>query len=99
MKKQPFIKAAFIACCILLAAVACSCEFTPGYYIQQEVADHVIKKGAYLKTEIWHNGAIVQSWYDEITLNTPDTIKCYRHRQSEEFIIKLKKIESACNSR
>lgn len=84
---------------ILLAVVIQSCIFTPGYYIEQEIADNYFKPGAFLKTRIWHNGDIIKSWHDEISLYTPDTIKCYRYKQAKEFVIKLKKIEGNCNNR
>ena len=85
--------------CALLAVVVSSCEFTTGYYIEQEIADHACEPGAFLKTKIWHKGDIVKSWYDEIEFDTPDTLKCYRLKQAHKFVEKCKSIEASCNNR
>lgn len=84
--------------CCMLAIVAISCTFTSEYYIEQDIAAHGFKTGAFLKTKVWHKGEIIKSWYDEVKIDTPNTIKCYRLMQAMEFVKKCKSFDDYCNN-
>jgi hypothetical protein len=83
---------------ILITAITfSSCRYTTGYYIDQDITTIILTGEPCLKTRIWHRGELLKAWFDVITINTPDTIKCYRIKQAKQFILKCEKIDNECN--
>lgn len=69
----------------LVAVIFSGCDF--GTEVKQEYFNN------YLITKAKYKSEIVWAEYDDISLNTNDSIKCIRRNQGEEWIKKFKTID------
>jgi hypothetical protein len=84
----------FLATLLLTAVILISSCQMVGYSVEQEVRAGsprtLCPSGSCFVTYVWHNGEILQAWYDD-AIAIPDSMPSYRRRQADSLIAKLKK--------
>ena len=91
MKKA--IKYSIIAL-LVVGCFGCYGEFGT-YSVEQEVrvmdcCKNLSPSGTCLITYVWHNGEIIEAWYDDLPTIT-DSTKIFRRKQAKQVIANLKK--------
>lgn len=62
-----------------------------GYKIKQESV--YLMNSPYLITQLTKDGLVIESWFDEITINTNDSIKYYRYKEAQKLMKKIRSID------